>query len=174
MRTIAKTCGWLLLVGLAGCRRCGDDPDCDDPGECIAAEGSTTTAADADASGGDDGSTTQDPAGSSGEGVTDPSTSTGAAPGQCQGNDDCAEGEFCVAPYADNVRGPFDCVSECVGPMDEAVWCYDDDACCDPQAHCTIRGYCEVDETATTTDGESTDTGTGAMTDESSSTDSTG
>jgi hypothetical protein len=50
-----------------------------------------------------------------------------------------------VAPYGNNVRGAFACVPECVGPMDEALWCFDDAACCDPNAHCTIRGYCVAD-----------------------------
>jgi hypothetical protein len=161
MRMRANEMGALLLVGLAGCSQCGDDP-CE-TSDCIAAEDSMTSASEADSSG-TDGPTTAGSEGTGDSSATDASTTTGEAPGQCQGNDDCADGEFCVAPYGNNVRGPFDCVSDCVGPMDEARWCYDDDACCDPQAHCTIRGYCEVDAGATTTDDGAAETDTGAMT----------
>ena len=138
---------WALLVALAGCDRCNGD-DCEDGG-CITYDPTTSTSTGADDDANDDVAPgSSDTATSEGGGS---SSSTGVDDGQCQGTDECGE-QFCVAPYADNVRGDFACVADCVGPSDESKWCFDDAACCDPAAHCTIRGYCEV-EGATTGEG---------------------
>lgn len=93
------------------------------------------------ASGGESmtGATSNDSSSSGSEGG-----SGGAGTDACHGTTTCDAG-FCVAPYADNDRGPFACVDACVEAGDEARWCYDDDACCDPAASCTIRGYCVVE-----------------------------
>jgi hypothetical protein len=130
------------LLVLAGCSRCNDGEQCSGS-NCVTNLDSSSSAS----SDGDDESTSasastasEDESDSEGAG-----SSTGVDDGQCHGTDECAASEFCVAPYADNVRGAFACVSECVGPMDESVWCYDDAACCDATAACSIRGYCETD-----------------------------
>ena len=77
----------------------------------------------------------------------------------CNGANPCEAG-FCVAPYADNNRGEFTCVADCVAPGDEASWCFDAAACCDPEATCTERGYCVVPgDTDGTSSGGSESTG---------------
>jgi hypothetical protein len=144
----------VLLVALAGCSRCDDD--CDD-GTCITYNPTTSTSDGGDSGSTDEGEPPTTDAATSDTG-SDPGTdsSTGMPDdGQCQGTDEC-DGQFCVAPYADNVRGMFACVAECVGPMEETKWCFDDAACCDAAAHCTIRGYCEVEGETTSTTAEST------------------
>ncbi len=153
--------GLVLALVEAGCN-CGD-PGCEGDDGCIVYDPTTsTTFGDGD----DDDDDAADTAGSESANVTDEVSSGGSSDGpddQCQGTDAC-DGLFCVAPYADNHRGAFACVSECVGPMDEAVWCFDDAACCDPAARCTIRGYCEVDVAGTTTGDGTTGDATGTTT----------
>jgi hypothetical protein len=148
-----------LLVVLCGCKRCDDD--CVD-GECIAYDPTTSTGDGVDA-GTEDNAASETMAAPTSEAGSDPG-STGSSGGgpddQCFGTDECGDG-FCVAPYADNVRGAFDCVVECVGPDEEGKWCFDDAACCDPLAHCTIRGYCEADAATTTSTGDSSSGSTG-------------
>lgn len=138
----------MLLVVLSGCSRC-EDNNCVDK-ECITYDPTTSTSSGSDGADGDAATETGNVPTSDG-GSESSSSSTGIDDGQCQGTDECGA-QFCVAPYADNVRGAFACVDACVGPVEETKWCFDDAACCDPAAHCTIRGYCEV-EGATTTGG---------------------
>ncbi|HET6586096.1 MAG TPA: hypothetical protein VFG69_21710 [Nannocystaceae bacterium] len=151
---------WLVLV--AGCSRCNDER-CDG-NDCVTNldESSSSSAAGDDDD--DDGASAPTSDDDDGNATTDAASTTGPDD-RCHGTDECPQ-QFCVAPYADNVRGAFACVSECVAPMDESVWCYDDAACCDAAASCTIRGYCEVMDA--TSDGSSSGVGSS---DEGSSSD---
>jgi hypothetical protein len=77
----------------------------------------------------------------------DSSSSGGGADG-CNAANQCEAG-YCVAPYADNDRGDFVCVPDCVVPGDESSWCFDAAACCDADATCTERGYCVLPDDTT-------------------------
>ena len=83
-----------------------------------------------------------------------PSTSTGGDRDQCKSTVECGDGLVCAADFEGDDRGPYACVPDCIGIMDEARWCADAGACCDPAATCTDRGYCIAD-------GSSTGTSTG-------------
>lgn len=158
----------LLLASLS--IACGDDLP-EPPASSSTSSGGTTTS---------NGTTTELPPGTSTTDATgstgeDPSTTTGHSsvgiPDECTVTADCPRGELCVAPFDQNAgpegKGPLECVTECVVLMDEDRWCADAAACCDPEAECTDRGYCEypsdstgeTSETDTDTDG-STGTGT--------------
>lgn len=80
---------------------------------------------------------------STGTGEAQASSETGPwnGEGECMSSEDCQSG-VCIADFLDRERGPFACVSTCIGLMDEAHWCADDAACCDPNATCSSRGYC--------------------------------
>ena len=100
-----------------------------------------------------------DTSGSAGPSTSAPAdTSTGGEGNGCNVANPCDAGGFCVAPYADNDRGDFACVENCVEPGDENSWCFDAAACCDPTASCTERGYCVAPGGS---DGSSSDAGTG-------------
>lgn len=143
---------WLGVLELAGCN-CNSNTNLD--------EGSSSSSTGADESSSTGVATTQTTSAattnatssSGGDEVGGTTGVTGGHDDQCHGPADCDEGSFCVAPYADNERGDFACVAECVGPMDEDSWCYDASACCDPAAVCTIRGYCEVEGADASTSG---------------------
>ena len=151
--------GAALWVMFASCS-CNDE-ECKG-NDCVTNLDDSSSSTGAGGTGDDDDGSSSNAAGSS-EDDTNAATegSTGFDDGQCHGTDEC-DGDFCVAPYADNVRGPFACVSECVGPNDESVWCHDDAACCDAAAHCTIRRYCEVD--SSTSDGSTSSEESGGST----------
>ncbi len=85
--------------------------------------------------------------------------------GACMSSDDCPSG-VCIADFIDRERRPFECVATCIGIMDEAHWCADDAACCDPRARCSNRGYCIVDDDPDTssTSGSTDDPTSGADT----------
>lgn len=72
---------------------------------------------------------------------------TVGVPDECAVSSDCPDGELCVAPFDPDLgpegKGANECVIECVVLMDELRWCLDATACCDPEAECTDRGYCE-------------------------------
>jgi hypothetical protein len=150
----------VMLLGaleLSGC-------DCNSNTNLDEGSSSSSTAADETSSTGlASTQTTSTSAGSSTSNAGDEVGGTTAASGgnddQCHGTADCDEA-FCVAPYADNDRGPFACVSECLGPMDEDSWCFDAASCCDPTAVCTIRGYCEA-ASADSSSSTTTDAGDG-------------
>jgi hypothetical protein len=117
---------------------------------CGTADGPTNCGADttgAPTTTGEPGSTT---GGSTGGSTSDADSgpATVGIPDECDVSGDCAGGEFCVAPfvpeYGPEGKGPNECVSECVVLMDELRWCLDAVACCDPEAECTDRGYCEL------------------------------
>jgi hypothetical protein len=91
---------------------------------------------------------------------TSSGTESGDAGSSCNG-EMCSADTFCVAPYANAVRGPFACVDACVGPMDEDHWCFDASACCDPTATCTIRGYCIAPGGGSSSDDGGTTAGSG-------------
>jgi hypothetical protein len=76
----------------------------------------------------------------------DASTSAAASTGgdQCEASGDCEGAGSCVAAWDDGARGAFACQFTCVPSLDETAWCRDTDACCDPEATCTSRGYCAV------------------------------
>lgn len=135
----------VTLVVLLGLAACGDDlPDdimggddsppamssTSDGGEPVTTT-STTSAA-----------TTSTSASSSSDGEVN----TFGALDECEVSSDCARGLLCVAPFDESLgpegKGLNECVMECVVIMDEARWCADAAACCDPEAECTDRGYC--------------------------------
>jgi hypothetical protein len=91
-----------------------------DPSACATSSGGATTSTSTSTTGGVDGS-------------------TGGASGSC--DELGCEAGFCVAPF-DGEIGEFACVPDCIGIMDEALWCADASACCDAAAVCTDRGYC--------------------------------
>lgn len=82
----------------------------------------------------------------------------------CQTTSDCDPGLLCVAPFDESLgpegKGLNECVAECVGIMDETRWCADAQACCDPEAECTDRGYCVLPGESTGSDTGGSDTGT--------------
>lgn len=162
----------LLALGL-GLAACGDDlPD-------------NHTSSNGDQAGPD--STTEGPPGTTTSftsGVTPPvtttntNTTTASTPpstsgdantfgevDECQLTSDCDAGLFCVAPFIESLgpegKGLNECVAECVDLMDEARWCLDAAACCDPAAVCTDRGYCELPEDSTDTEGTESSSVTG-------------
>jgi hypothetical protein len=110
---------------------------------------------------------------SGGEGSTQPceTSSTGdpdpgAAGSPCDGSLDCNDDLVCAAFFDRGERGVYACVEACIGVMDEARWCADASACCDPDAVCTARGYCISPDNGDTGDTDETgDTGdtTGAL-----------
>jgi hypothetical protein len=57
----------------------------------------------------------------------------------CDGTLDCADAEVCAAIFNGDI-GTFVCQS-CLADQDEARWCFDDAACCNPDATC-VRGLC--------------------------------
>lgn len=99
------------------------------------------------------------PGETSSTGVTESSSTGGGDPSACSASSPCRQDSYCVAPYANAVRGTFECVDACVGPDDEDHWCFDASACCDPAAVCTIRGYCISPGASTGTDGGSSSSG---------------
>lgn len=161
--TIGLACVPMLLgaLELAGCN-CHSNTNLDEGSSSSSSTGAeTSSSAGATTTVG----TTESSSSSAGEEVGGTTAASGGNNDQCHGTADCDAAMFCVAPYADNDRGDFACVGECLGPMDEDSWCYDAAACCDPTAVCTIRGYCESasadSSTSSTTDGESTSSSTG-------------
>ncbi len=103
------------------------------------------------------------------------STSAGEAAGACQGSSDCADTQICAADF-DGEIGTFQCQSTCIGEADDQSWCFDDAACCDPDAVCT-RGYCISSGAPATTSGadsSGTDATTAAADSTSSGESSTG
>ena len=152
--------------------------------------GATATASDT--STGDNTTTTGEPPAPTSEGpgtsssTTDPDATTTDAtttntptttegttgPGAvvCMVTGECAEGEFCHAPWDARAEavGEFTCQAECVadkGAGNSAdVWCGDDDACCTAGAACDEMGYCvaglpeTTGDTGTETDTSGTDT----------------
>ena len=81
---------------------------------------------------------------------------------QCGASTECSP-DFCVAPFNPKLgvfgRGPFECVAACVELQDEVRWCADVTACCDADAQCTDRGYCELPGSEDSTGGSATETG---------------
>lgn len=141
----------LFVTSSVGCHNCGND---DPP-----VEPDTDTLGPASTSGFFDDTTTGfastvpvDGTGNDGnddDTAAPPGTTTGAPSGdECQASAECGAELFCVAPFdqtlGPNGKGDFACVTECVMQMDEDRWCADVSACCDPDAECTDRGYCEV------------------------------
>jgi hypothetical protein len=96
-------------------------------------------------------------AGTSDEGSTT-STEQGGPGSPCDGTGECNDGLACSAPFAQGERGTFACVDACIETMDELRWCADADACCDPEAVCTMRGYCVGPDGDATTGGDATTT----------------
>lgn len=157
----------IASLGLAGCP--GDDsPPADETGTGTTTTGTTDDTCGTACMGGndEDSTTTMDAVDTT---AAAESTTGSTDEDECQASSECA-GEFCVAPFDPKLgvfgKGPFACVAECVpgeeDPMYEYLWCADAQACCNPDAECTDRGYCEVpgaDSTGDdTTDGmDSTD-----------------
>lgn len=109
----------------------------------------TSTAAPPTSGGNNDDSTPPGTTDDGGAGGSTGATTIGI-PDECQLSADCPDGQFCVSPFVPEWgpegRQPSECVSECVVLQDELRWCYDADSCCNPQAVCTDRGYCELPE----------------------------
>jgi hypothetical protein len=76
----------------------------------------------------------------------------GAAGSPCDRSLDCNDDLVCAAFFDRGERGVYACVEACIGVMDEARWCADASACCDPDAVCTARGYCILPDTGDTGD----------------------
>jgi hypothetical protein len=114
------------------------------------------------------------------EGATTGPSPDGGPGSPCDRTGECDDGLTCSAPFSGGERGTFACVEACIPNMDESRWCADADGCCDPDAVCTMRGYCVVPDDASddSTDGGSTggaDDSTGDSTEgDDSSGDSTG
>lgn len=128
-----------------------EDIDTTDSTQTLSPE-STMTAAqeDSSSSSGDAEDETTDVATSLTTAPAEESSSTGDDVSGCNVANPCEVG-YCVAPYADNDRGEFACVPDCVMPGDETSWCFDAAACCDAEATCTERGYCvSPDDTSST------------------------
>lgn len=75
---------------------------------------------------------------------------TADAPGgddrdQCRASDECGAPGRCGASFDGSRRAGLTCLGGCIDTMDDAMWCADDAACCDPNAVCQSRGYCVVD-----------------------------
>jgi len=145
----------MVVLGLAAVA-CGDDLP--DPPEAGGMSSSGTTTGTTSTSTSDSSSSTSTSAApaSSDEGGTS-TTTTGPSsvgiPDECTVTADCVDGELCVAPFDQSAgpegKGAYECVIECVGPMDEDHWCADAAACCDPLHECTDRGYCVPPEGST-------------------------
>jgi hypothetical protein len=135
--------GWLLLAGcFAPADSEGDYGYMDDDlpsGERCDTDGATGSSTD----GCETGTTTGPP----------PDGSMGSP---CDGSNQCNEGLICSAPF-DGERGTFACVPGCIEVMDEARWCADASACCDPGATCSTRGYCMIEGTTGDTSGTTSD-----------------
>ncbi|MCH9681477.1 MAG: hypothetical protein K0V04_08595 [Deltaproteobacteria bacterium] len=164
---IRRLCG-TLLVGF-GLIACGDDlPDqvTDPPdGNCQAETGCTTSGGDT--TGRPDAgttTTTTTTTTSTTTGTTDDGPATVGIPDECAFTSDCPAGEFCVAEFDESLgpegKQPNECVTECVGIMDETKWCLDVGACCDPEAECTDRGYCVLPGSSSSDGGSGDDMGT--------------
>lgn len=85
--------------------------------------------------------------------------SDGSVGSPCESTEDCHVGLACSAPF-DGDRGDFACVDACIDIMDEARWCADASACCDPEATCTMRGYCVLSDDSTSTSGDTSGSST--------------
>lgn len=105
------------------------------------------------------------------QGTACPETTAGdsaAGAGQpCDGTNQCAQG-VCAAPFADGEAGELVCQTTCIAAGDEMMWCSDSAACCDLDATCGSRGFCEqpegLDDTGASADSgtSSSSSGTGA------------
>ena len=135
---------------------CPNDPDgSTDSTQTLSPESTMTTAPSEESSSTttDAGDDTTSTATSLTTAPSDDSSSSGGDASGCSVANPCELG-YCVAPYADNDRGEFVCVPDCVMPGDEASWCFDDMACCDAEATCTERGYCvSPDDTTSSSSG---------------------
>ncbi len=153
------------------------DPDPSDP-DPTTSGGTTTTAGTTT---GTPGTTTDATTGE----TTDPSTTTGGGEA-CLGTAECGDG-YCWFDYVMSTPTMDDftchdvCVDDAGGGNSEQAWCFDNGACCNPDAECDMMGYCVPGggETTTgetegttgetegtsgeTTDGETTE-GTGGVT----------
>ena len=109
------------------------------------------------------------------------STGTTAAmddgPGEdeCRVSGDCGNGEICAAAYEGEL-GPFVCSDTCVENFDDARWCGDAAACCDPEASCNAVGLCDGEIPTATDSGTDSDSGSdsGSDSDSDSTSDSGG
>jgi hypothetical protein len=97
---------------------------------------------------------------------TSSSASEGDPAPACQSSTECSGGEICAADFDGDI-GTFSCQALCITTMDDAQWCADDSACCDPLAVCT-RGLCiaggdgstgESSSDSGSSDGSGSDTG---------------
>ncbi len=135
----------LMMLLVVGCGDAGFEAETDDfidqdtpPGNCSASTG-------------------LDP-------CPNPGTSGSPEGGPCFNTRDCAGGNACVAPYDSGDIGDFTCTSQCIELQDDAAWCLDASACCDPNASCR-RGLCvagpeQQDESGTgSSSGDSGSTG---------------
>ncbi len=172
--TTMRNIGYTLLL-LLGPLACGDDlpndiKEGDGPsmncgttsGECT----SGTTTGDATPGTTDGTTTTGTTPPPSSSSSSDDGPNTVGIPDECTVTSDCPRGEFCVAEFIERFgpegKQPNECVTQCVGIMDETKWCLDASACCDPLAECTDRGYCEYPEGSTGTGGDSGSGGEGS------------
>ncbi|MEM6295113.1 MAG: hypothetical protein AAGA54_27830 [Myxococcota bacterium] len=133
-------------------------PDDLPAGQCDT-EGTSTGGCDTDAST----STAMSTTGAAADG----SSSTGGPDGSCVGTDTCLGAGVCSATWDAQTQrpGPASCNFACVANFDDARWCADDDACCEPGATCTDRGYCVPgdggDATGSSSSGSGGDTDAG-------------
>lgn len=158
---VMRTLGLLLIV--VGLAACGDDLPNDTD---ITDESADSTAATLGLSTSTTTSTTVSTTGLAESSTTTTSGGTFGEVDECAVSSDCDPGLFCVAPFDESLgpegKGLNACVSDCVGPMEETLWCADAAACCDPMAECTDRGYCEVPGSSTGDEsGSGSDSGSG-------------
>ncbi len=96
-------------------------------------------------------------------------TTTTGVSGECQSSADCLGNDVCVASWNAQTQTPgeAECSFSCIPNYDDAQWCSDDAACCDPEATCAGRGYCVLsnegaDSGSTSGSGDSGSTSDGS------------
>jgi hypothetical protein len=142
-RRIEIAIGCVLALGIG----CGDDGVSSDGGSLgvpIDEDLPAYACGDTDTDTGGEGDTEEcETDGTSGATAGDTTETGDEGADECVSSEECGGG-VCVAPF-DEARGPYACEFVCVANLDDAIWCADDGACCDPGARCTNRGYCVVE-----------------------------
>ena len=153
----------VFVLGSAGCHNCGNEAPKEesDTDPFAGSDGCGFICTSDGSSGG--GFTTAPLDDTSAESSSGGTTGTGTPQDECRMSSECGRDSFCVAPFDQTLgpegKGPYACVSECVPLVDEDLWCADATACCDPNAVCTDRGYCELPGSTGTGDTGGSDTG---------------
>ncbi len=153
----------LVAAGL-GAVGCGASTEEDDAQASSAADGPTIGVdpetlpaghCDTDgATGGDtdDCETEGEPSGSAAGDEGGSTAGDDASQPECASTNDCMSG-VCASAYDADAQQPLPatCAFACIDVLNESQWCIDDASCCDPQARCTRRGYCVIDDASGST-----------------------